>query len=260
MASNPNNLAFDAANVVGSAYSSLTSSVGRLASGNRIVTAADDAAGLAVRELLRADVAAVRQGQRNVTDGISMIQTAEGAAGVVNSNLVRMKELATQAASPTYSIAQKKIMQKEFDHLAAENARIASDTTFNGTSLFADGGQINISLGGGSQIGFATQTVDMPTVDLLENPLAAASAVDAAINQTSSYRGSLGSTMRRLGSAYEVLSVTAENLLASESRISDADVAVKVAGMTSRQVRKQVAIASEVHAGAIAQVMQLLIG
>ena len=99
----------------------------------------------------------------------------------------------------------------------------------------------------------------MPTVDLLEKPLAAASAVDAAINQTSSIEGRLAHDAA-LGSAYEVLSVTAENLLASESRISDADVAVKVAGMTSRQVRTQVAIASEVHAGAIAQVMQLLIG
>ena len=188
-----------------------------------------------------------------------MLQIAEGAAGVVSSNLVRMKELTTQAASPTYSTPQKNLMQNEFDQLVAENVRITGQTEFNGTSLFADG-QIAIAVGDGGMIDFTTQALATPAADLLSDPLAAAHAVDAAMNHTSAYRGSLGSAMERLESAGEVLSVTAENLLASESRISDADIAVEVAGMTSRQVRTKVAIASEIHAGAFAQVMQLLIG
>lgn len=259
MASNPNNLSFEVANVVSDSLTALRSSIALLGSGSRIVSAADDAAGLAVSELIRADVAAARQGERNLIDGVSMLQIAEGAAGVVSSNLVRMKELTTQAASPTYSTPQKNLMQNEFDQLVAENVRITGQTEFNGTSLFADG-QIAIAVGDGGMIDFTTQALATPAADLLSDPLAAAHAVDAAMNHTSAYRGSLGSAMERLESAGEVLSVTAENLLASESRISDADIAVEVAGMTSRQVRTKVAIASEIHAGAFAQVMQLLIG
>lgn len=258
MASNPNNLSLDTAGIVSSSFNSLKSSVGRLASGSRITSAADDPAGLAVRELLRADIATARQGERNLTDGISMLQTAEGAAGVINGNLVRMKELTTKAASSVYSTPQRRLMQQEFDQLAAENARITSQTEFNGTPLFADG-QIDFAPGGGGAISFTTQALSMGAADLVTDPLAAANAVNAAISQTTGYRGSLGSAMQRIESASEVLSVQAENLLASESRISDADVAVEVAGMTSRQVRTEVALASQVHAGAVTQVIQMLV-
>ncbi|MBE0535836.1 MAG: flagellin [Phycisphaerae bacterium] len=260
MAGNQNSLAFDVASIVSNSYNALKASFSHLASGSRIASAADDAAGMAVRELLRADIATARQGASNVSNGISMLQTAEGAAGVVNANLVRMQELATQASSPTYSTSQKRLMQQEFGQLAAENSRIISVTEFNGTPLFAEGSQIDIALGDGNSISFTTEALTMGFADLASDPLAAAKTVSAAISQTSSYRGTLGASMQRLESASEVLSVQAENLLASKSRISDADVAVEIAGMTGRQIRTQVATAAQVHAGAVAQVLQLLIG
>ncbi len=253
------NLSFEAANTVSNSISELKSSIARLASGVRITSAADDAAGLAVRELIRADIATMRQSQRNLSDGASMLQTAEGAAQAVNKNLIRMSELATQASSPTYSLAQKRIMQQEFDQLAADNTRITQQAQFNQTPLFTEG-RIDIAAGDGTTISFNTQPLTMSATDFISGPLTAASNVKAAINQTSSYRGLLGSAIQRLESAGEVLSIQAENLLAADSRIADADIAVEVSQMTARNLKFSVAAASQVHAGSIAQITQLLMG
>lgn len=132
-------------------YNQLSTSVQRLSSGLRINSAKDDAAGLAVRELIRADVAALEQGSRNAMDGVSMLQAAEGALGEIDSILVRMRELSEQAATDTYSDTQKGIMQNEFDELAAEITRIADTTNFNDINLLeADAsGQVSIGLGNG---------------------------------------------------------------------------------------------------------------
>jgi flagellin len=258
MPDSPSNLLFTASGAVTGSFNTLISSLARLASGRRINTAADDPAGLAVSDLIRGDIATARQGARNASDGISMLQTAEGAAGSINRNLVRMKELATQAASPTYSMAQKKIMQREFDQLTAENARIAAQTTFNGVHLLTDG-RIEIAAGD-SSITLTTQSLATPSADLIANPLDAARAIDASISAASTYRASLGSAMQRLESASEVLSVRAENLLTSSSRISDVDYAIETARMTGRKIQTIAAASFQVHAGAIAHIMQLLIG
>lgn len=141
---NHNMMAINTARNLGNAYTSLSTSVQRLSSGLRVNSAADDAAGLAIREGMRADIAALNQGMRNAQDGISMIQTAEGALGVIDEKLIRMKELAEQASTGTYTNAQRLIIHSEFAAMAAEIDRIATATDFNGVKLL-DG---NISLGG----------------------------------------------------------------------------------------------------------------
>jgi flagellin len=134
-----NNLMADsAARSLGTSYDALAKSVERLSSGLRINSAKDDAAGLAVRELLRADVAALRQGSRNAQDAISMLQAAEGGLSVINDILVRMRELAEQAATDSYSTTQIGIMQSEFDELALEITRIANNTEFNENYLLKE--------------------------------------------------------------------------------------------------------------------------
>jgi len=126
------------------AYSSLATSVQRLSTGLRINSAADDAAGLAIRESMRSDVATLNQGIRNANDGISLIQTAEGALSVIDEKLIRMKELAEQAATGTYTNAQRLIINSEFSAMASEIDRIAEATDFNGVKLL-DG---NVSISG----------------------------------------------------------------------------------------------------------------
>ncbi|MCH7920288.1 MAG: flagellin, partial [Planctomycetes bacterium] len=130
-----NIMAVTAARHLGKAYNALAESVERLSSGLRINSAKDDAAGLAVRELLRADIAVLKQGARNAQDGISMLQTMEAAMGIMDENLVRMKELAEQAATGSYSSAQRTIMDAEFAEMANEIERIAGATKFNGIAM-----------------------------------------------------------------------------------------------------------------------------
>lgn len=116
-------------------YNELATSVRRLSTGLRVERAADDAAGLAIRELMRADVATLHQGARNVNDAISLIQTADGALGVIDEKLIRMKELAEQAATGTYDSTQRLMIDSEFQQMASEIERIARATDFNGIHL-----------------------------------------------------------------------------------------------------------------------------
>lgn len=131
-----NNLSANSvARVLSDHYSRLQTSTQRLSSGLRINGAADDAAGLAIRELMRSDIAALRQGMRNVNDGISMLQTMDGALGVIDEKLIRMKELAEQAATGTYDSTQRLMIDSEFQAMGSEINRIANATDFNGIKL-----------------------------------------------------------------------------------------------------------------------------
>src|SRR4030042_5914854 len=153
-----NLMSVNAARHLSQSYDALAKSGERLSSGLRINTAKDDAAGLAVRELMRADIAVLQQGARNAQDGISLLQTAEGGMQNIDNLLVRMKQLAEQASTGTYSSAQRSIMDSEFTELSAEITRIAGSAEFNGTSLLnSASGTIAVNFGGSSdQI-----TVDM---------------------------------------------------------------------------------------------------
>ena len=160
-----NIMASNAARHLGKAYDALAASVERLASGLRINSARDDAAGLAVRELIRADIAVLQQGSRNAQDGISMMQTMEGAMAVIDDNLIRMTELAEQAATGSYSAAQRNIMNSEFAEMAAEIERIAGATKFNNISMLNTGtGTISIHVG-------TTSTIDVDKVDMTQSGL-----------------------------------------------------------------------------------------
>ena len=132
---NTNLMAMNAGRNLTAHYAGMSDSVRRLSSGLRVSTAADDAAGLAIRELMRADIAALNQGIRNANDAISLIQTADGALGIIDEKLIRMKELAEQAATGTYNSDQRLMINSEFQAMASEIQRIAVSTDFNGVKL-----------------------------------------------------------------------------------------------------------------------------
>ncbi len=140
---NTNLMALNATRNLSEAYGRLGTSTRRLSSGLRVGTAADDAAGLAIRELMRADIAAMGQGIRNANDAVSMIQTADGALQVIDEKLIRMKELAEQAATGTYNSDQRLIIDSEYQAMASEITRIASATKFNGIYLL--NGNLSVS-------------------------------------------------------------------------------------------------------------------
>ena len=159
-----NLMAENAARHLGKSYDALAKSVERLSSGLRINSAKDDAAGLAVRELVRADVAMIQQGSRNASDAISMLQTAEGAMGVIDEILIRMKELAEQAATGSYSSTQRTIMNDEYTELCAELDRIAKTTTFNAVELLNSSATVKIHMG-------TSDTIDITAQKMLSSVL-----------------------------------------------------------------------------------------
>jgi len=247
-----NLMASNAARHLGRNYSALASSVQRLSSGLRINSAKDDAAGLAVRELMRADVAVIKQGSRNANDGISMLQTMEGAMASIDDALIRMKELAEQAATGSYSDSQRTIMNNEFAQMASEITRIAGDTKFNSIHLLDSASSANnatIHFGVGSSIEVNSVNVTASALGIASASLATAALaanalqlVTTAITRKDSARASFGYMMNRLQSTSRVLDIQAENLMASESRISDVDVAMEMASLTRNQVLSQAGI------------------
>ncbi|MHC4240007.1 MAG: flagellin N-terminal helical domain-containing protein [Planctomycetota bacterium] len=263
-----NIMAANAARHLGTSYDALATSVERLASGLRINSAKDDAAGLAVRELMRADIAVLQQGARNAQDGISMLQVAEGGMQTIDNLLVRMKQLAEQASTGTYSSAQRAIMDSEFDELANEIERISGAAEFNGiTMLNSASGTVSIVFGDSTDL----ITVDMTDVtksglginalniDTAPSAQAALSTLDTAINSKDTARAQFGYKMNRLQSSVEVLNIQAENLLASESRISDVDVATEMAEMTRTQVLANAGVAMLAQANAMPQMALTLL-
>jgi flagellin len=257
-----NTMALNAARHLGNSYTELAESVERLSSGLRIRTAKDDAAGLAVRELMRADIAVLQQGARNAQDGISLVQVAEGGMQVINDLLVRMKQLAEQSGTGTYSSAQRTIMDNEFDVLADEIERIAGAAKFNGTSLLnSASGSIAVMFGSSTDsitINMADMTKSGLSIDTLSigseaSAQAALTALDSAIATTNSTRAGFGARMNRLENTVNVINIQLENLQASESRISDVDVATEIAAMTRTQVLAQAGVSMLAQANAVPQ-------
>ncbi len=242
-------------------YNLLAKSVERLSSGLRINSAKDDAAGLAVRELMRADIAVLQQSSRNALDGISMLQTFEGAMGTIDDVLIRLKQLAEQAATGSYSSAQRTIMNNEFDEMAAEINRIAGAVEFNGNTLL-NSATATISI----QFGAATtDKIDITGTDMTSSALglstasisttasaqAALATLTTAITTKDAARAAFGYKMNRLESTISVINNQTENLLAAESRISDVDVATEMASLTRNQVLAQAGVAMLSQANAM---------
>ena len=231
----------------------LAKSLQRLSSGLRINSAADDAAGLAISVGMDANVRSMNQAVRNANDGVSLVQTAEGALNESSNILERMRELATQAATGTVSSDQRGYIDTEFQQLKSEIDRIASSTQFNGTSLlngavasvsFQIGAgattndviAVNLSGAGASSFGVGTLSVTGSTGAAAS---AALTAIDTAIQSVSNLRGTLGAVQNRLQSTINNLQVSVENLSAAESRIRDVDVAAETANMTRAQILTQ---------------------
>ncbi len=255
-------------------YRTLADSVRSLSSGLRINTAADDAAGLAVRELMRAEVASLGQGIRNANDAISMLQTFDGAAQVIDEKLIRMKELAMQAATGTYSDEQRAIMQDEFAEMRNEIERIATATSFNDIQGLNADGTIKIHFGPGNDSAadyYHIEQQDMTSEALGLNDLSIASqdgaqsalepgALDSAITAKETGRAHFGAMINRLENTITNLEIQRENIQAAESQISDVDVAWEMTQLTRSQVLAQAGVAMLAQANAIPNMALTLLG
>jgi flagellin len=254
---------------------SLSKSMERLSSGLRINRAGDDAAGLAISQNMQANIRSMNQAVRNANDGISMVQTAEGALNETSNILLRMRELGTQAANGTLTKPQRDNIQVEFGNLQSEIDRISKVTNFNGTNLL-DGSLsagTNLQIGTGtsgddkllvkvSDAGAATLSVDSASAAVSTQAAAQASLdkIDSAISAVSTARGGLGAIQNRLQSTINNLQVAVENTSAANSRIVDVDVAAETANMTRAQILTQAGVSVLSQANQAPQLALKLLG
>ncbi len=241
----------------------------KLASGLRINRAGDDAAGLAISETMRAQIRGLEMATKNAQDGISLIQTAEGALQETHAILQRMRELAVQAANDTNTDDDRQALQQEIDQLIQEIDRIANQTEFNTEKLLdgnfsgkiihigANAGQnITISIADMSATGLSVDTIDIATQGGADTAL---DTLDAAIKTVSEERSKLGAYQNRLEHTINNLSTSAENLTAAESRIRDVDMAKEMMEFTKNNILAQAAQAMLAQANQLPQgVLQLL--
>jgi flagellin len=270
---NANIAALNASRNLSGTNSSLAKSLEKLSSGYRINRAADDAAGLAISEGLRSEIKGATQAQRNAQDGISFIQTAEGALTEVHSMLQRMRELAMQAANTTSDGTAE---QAEVDELVTEITAIGARTKFSGINVFGDfsaaGAALNFQLSGTATaseqvqvtsdltlsgaaatgiIGTALSAVDLSTSDATAQ--AALATLDTAIGNVSTVRANLGAVQNRLEHTVSNLGVAIENLTASESRIRDVDMAAEMVNYTRNSILSQAGTAMLAQANQVPQ-------
>ncbi len=274
---NHNQMATNVANTLTSHYGNLQTSTQRLSSGLRVNSAADDAAGLAIRELMRADIAALNQGVRNANDAISLIQTADGALGVIDEKL----------------IDQRLMIDSEYQAMASEITRIANATDFNGIHLLngnLSGPHTNAKDGAGidgqdgaMKIHFGTMNDSAEDYYYIEIGDCTASAlgvgsaagnsvstqqaaqkslvtIDSAIKSKDNIRAHLGALQNRLENTITNLTTQSENLQAAESRISDVDVATEMTNFVRNQILTQSAVAMLGQANSMPQMAMQLIG
>jgi flagellin len=278
-----NNIAsLNAQRFLGANNDRLGQSVERISSGIRINRASDDAAGLAISEGLRSDIRALRQAGRNANDGVSLINITEGALNEQGSMLIRLRELASQAATGTTGSTERATIQLEFNSLRNEIDRITNTTEFNGQKLI-DGSlassiastsqvfiQIGIDSNANSRINLNEQinlkavtaaalSIDTLSVKTATDALTALDGISEAISTVTATRGQVGAVQNRLMRSISNLSISVENLSAAESQIRDADIAEEVALLTRNQIMVQASTAMVGQANLIPQsVLQLL--
>ena len=242
---NTNVEAFNAHRNLQATSTALSKSMEKLSSGLRINRAADDAAGLAISEGMRAQIRGTAQASRNAQDGISLVQTAEGSLNEMHSILQRIRELAVQWANGTLSTSDQAKITAEVAQLTAELVRIRDTATFNGIALFGAAGAgttVTIQVGANQNLDSANNTnrVGVSVAALSFSGVSMdVSQIDTAISSVSSIRSNLGAVQNRLESAIANLGVTQENLSASESRIRDVDVAQEMVNFTRLQILSQ---------------------
>jgi flagellin len=232
--------------------SALANNIGRLSSGLRVRSAADDAAGLAISEDFKASIRSLSQAKRNANDGVSLIQTADGSLKEVSGLLVRMRELAVQARNGTNNTTQRGYLNDEFQQLRSEIDRIANTTEFNGLTLL-DGDQVS---GLSFQVGMGTTNDDRLTISIATSNASALglststisstsgadsaiTSLDDAISDISTRRAVMGAMQNRLQVTMSNLDTYGTNLSAANSRIVDVDVAAETAEMTKNSILLQ---------------------
>ena len=278
-----NNIAsLNAQRILGINNDRLALSVERISSGIRVNRASDDAAGLGISEALRSDIRALRQAVRNSNDGIALINVAEGALNEQSSILIRLRELASQAATGTVGSTERATIQLEFTALSNEIDRISATTQFNGQGL-VDGSlastvssanqvliQVGIDSGANSRINLNEQInltavtssslgIDSISVTGAAEALTTLDTINTAISKVTQARGQVGAVQNRLTRSVGNLSVSIENLQAAESSIRDADIAKEIADLTRNQILVQSATAMVGQANLIPQSILLLL-
>jgi flagellin len=246
----------------------------RLASGLRINSAKDDAAGLAISESLKAQIASLGQASRNSSDAISALQIGEGAMGEVANTLVRMRELAMQSASGQLDDQQRAGIDSEMQQLQEEVTRISAVTEFNGLSLLdgslsastlsfqiginnTNNDRLGVNIGDMSSTGLGISSISLSAQSAAQNAL---SAIDSAILGVSAQRANLGAKMNRLEITIDNLASAEENLTAANSRIRDVDVGKEMGMMVSNQILAQAGSSMLAQANALPQIALSLIG
>ena len=229
----------------------------KLSSGERITRAGDDAAGLAISEKLKGHIRGLRQAKRNSDDGVSLIQTAEGAINEVSNIIIRLRELSVQAASDTIGDTERGFSNIEFQNLLEEIQRISEGTEFNGRKLLdGTGGVVEIQVGihndpTQDRIKYDSSTTDttLPTIGLTGENIAtkegaqlSLSKLDDALVRINGTRANLGALQNRLQSASNSIAITEENFSAANSRIRDVDVASETADMAKNNILNQAGV------------------
>jgi flagellin len=261
-------------NLVGS-QRSLSKSMAQLSSGSRINIAADDAAGLAISEKMKAGIRSARQANRNANDGISMVQTAEGGLNEIGNIVTRLRELGIQAASDTVGATERGFMDKEVQQLKSEIQRISLSTKWGTTNLldgstptfdfqvgiFNNSEEDRISFNA-SENNAQLDSLGLTDLDYTtkEGAQAALSKLDASQDSVNGMRANLGALQNRLTSTVDNLGVLEENMSAANSRIRDTDVAQASSEMTRNNILLQAGTATLAQANQVNQLALKLIG
>ena len=249
--------ALRAANASTSAQSMLSSAMEKLSTGSRINESKDDAAGLAIASSMTSQIRGMNQGIRNANDGIALAQTADGALNEVTNMLQRVRELAVQSASGTYSDDDRANMQSEVGELQKQINSVITNTKFNGTALFSATADTTTTIQTGAN---ASDTVDLtvskldqvnaaagatPTlkVDSAANATSALTTLDTALKQVSTVRAGLGASESRLSSVVNNLTSNTTNLSDARSRIQDTDFSAETANLAKAQILSQASTA-----------------
>ena len=247
----------------------LDQSLARLSSGYRINQAADDAAGLAISENLRAQIRGLGQANRNSNDGVSLVQIAEGGLNEVSNMLIRLRELAIQASSDTIGDVERKFLDVEYQQLKSEIQRVSEVTAFNGYDLLnGSGGIIDIQVGVHNdpfkdRISFNTSAANATlealgmtaeSVSTKEQAQASIDVVDQGMISVNAMRANFGAMQNRLQSTINNLNIAHENLSAANSRIRDADIAAESAELTRNSILTQAGVSVLSQANSIQQV------
>ena len=258
----------------------MATSLERLSSGLRINRAKDDAAGLAISQRFTSQIRGLEQANRNANDGISLLQTAEGALDEVANMLQRMRELGVQAMNGTVSASDRNSLNDEYSELKAEIDRIFDSTEFNGTNLlgttnsvtmqvgFKAGGSYQIKIStfnmasrtyAGGGLSFVINTVSTNAISTVTKASAMISKLDAAINNISAKRADFGAKQNRLEATVRNNANVIENQSAARSRVMDADFAAETANLTRSQILQQAGTAMLAQANQLPQnVLSLL--